>query len=401
MSPDNHDMAPKEASDKKTSLFFKIFGPWTFFILLVAGAAFFYLRSAEEEVVDQPRERPPAAVEIAPVIDMTLADTVRGVGTLRPVQNVEIKPEAGGRIKAFHFREGGFAARGELLFEIEEQKHVHRLSSSQAALEQAKSRLENLQRNHERYETLYEQDLISEDEFDRIKTDMNAVAAEVRRLSAQVELVREDLGDTFVRAPFSGFISRRLVDPGALVSQGQLLATMYQTDPLELSFMVPEKYTVRVDLGQKAMVEVSAHPGKQFEGAVSFVSPTIEESTRNFEVRASIDNPENLLRPGSFASVELILGYREASMIIPERSLVPTRDGYLVFILDEEQEKALSRPVQTGVRRPDIVEIIQGLSPGDLVVVSGHMNLDDRMRIRVVEEAGHDWAENPEAVPGP
>ena len=396
MSRDNQNLSTNETIEKKKSILLKIFGPWTFFILLVALAAFLYLSSVEEDVDDAPRERPPVAVEIAPVAEITLAETVRGVGTLMAIQNVEIRPEVGGRIKDVHFQEGRFVSRNKLLFEIEEEKHVQRLRSSEAALEQARSRLENLRRNYERMEGLYEQDLISEDEFDRVRTEMDSASSEVRRLTAQMDLAREDLEDTQIMAPFSGFISRRLVDPGAFVSQGQMLAIMYQVDPLEISFMIPEKYAARVEYGQEVRVEVTAYPQERFEGRVGFISPSVDESTRNFEVKATIDNSENRLKPGSFASAELVLGYREASMIIPERSLVAVREGYLVFILDRETEQVESRSVHTGARRPGIVEILEGLSPGELVVVSGHMNLDDGMRIRVVDEAGPDWAEQEE-----
>lgn len=388
---DNPDLSINR-NKMRNSFLSRVLSPWTFLILLVAAAAFFYFSSADEEETHEPMQRPPAAVEVAPVAGITLADTIRAVGTLRPVKQVEIKPEAEGRIKAIHFQEGGFVSRNKLLFEIEEQKHLHRMTASDAALEQARTSLENIRRNYERSKNLYQQNLISEDDFDRIKTEMASASSEVRRLTAQLQLAREDLDDTLIRAPFSGFISRRLVDQGAYVSVGQLLATMQQTDPLEISFKVPERHAAVVSLGQKVIVNVAAHPDEKFTGAVSFVSPSIEESTRSFEVKASIDNPANKLKPGSFAGVMLILGYRDDTMVIPERSLVSTRDGYLVFILDGERQKAQSRPVKTGSRRPGIVEVLDGLSPDDIVVVSGHMNLNDGMAVRIVQESGPDWA---------
>jgi len=394
MSQDNQNPSSRETTEKNRSVFSRILGPWTFFIVLVAAAAALYLRSAgDEQDMDASRERPPVAVQIAPVVGMTLAETVRGVGTLRPIQRVEIRPEAAGRIKAVHFQEGGFVSRNKLLFEIEEQRQVQRLASSRAVLDQAKTRLDNLRRNYERIKTLYEQNLVSRDEYDRVRTELDSASSEVTRLEAQVDLAREDLGDTLIRAPFSGFISGRLVDPGAFVSLGQVLAVVYQTDSLEISFMLPERYSAEVQLGQEVMVEVSAYPGKRFRGEVNFVSPSVDESTRNFEVKAFIDNPENRLRPGSFASAVLVLGYREAALVIPERSLVATRDGYLVFVADSEKEQVESRRVSIGARRPGMVEIVDGLAPGENVVVTGHMNLSHGFRISVVEEADHDWVQ--------
>jgi membrane fusion protein, multidrug efflux system len=394
MIQDNQNVSPVETTEKNRSVFSRILGPWTFFIVLVAAAAFLYLRSAgDEQDMGVPGERPPVAVQIAPAVDMTLAETFRGVGTLKPIKSVEIRPEAAGRIKAVHFQEGGFVSRNKLLFEIEEQRQVQRLASIRAALDQAKTRLDNLRRNYDRIQTLFEQNLVSRDEHDRVKTELDSASSEVTRLEAQVDLAREDLGDTLIRAPFSGFISGRLADPGAFVSLGQVLAVVYQTDSLEISFMIPERYSAEVELGQEVLVEVSAYPGQRFRGQVNFVSPSVDESTRNFEVKAFIDNQDNRLRPGFFASAVLVLGYREAALVIPERSLVATRDGYLVFVADSEKEQVESRRVSIGARRPGIVEIADGLAPGEHVVVTGHMNLSHGFRISVAEEADHDWVQ--------
>ncbi|MCA1743793.1 MAG: hypothetical protein LC631_07585, partial [Desulfovibrionales bacterium] len=98
------------------------------------------------------------------------------------------------------------------------------------------------------------------------------------------------------------------------------------------------------------------------------------------------------LRPGSFATAEVILGYRENTLVVPERSLVPTRDGYLVFVLDQDALQVESRDVKTGLRRPGMVEIVEGLEPGEQVVVAGHMNLSDGFKVRIVEESGTEWA---------
>ena len=124
---DNPDLSINRNKMRKSFLS-RVLSPWTFLILLVAAAAFFYFSSADEEETHEPMQRPPAAVEVAPVAGITLADTIRAVGTLRPVKQVEIKPEAQGRIKAIHFQEGGFVSRNKLLFEIEEQKHLHRMA---------------------------------------------------------------------------------------------------------------------------------------------------------------------------------------------------------------------------------------------------------------------------------
>ncbi|WP_052507132.1 efflux RND transporter periplasmic adaptor subunit [Desulfonatronovibrio magnus] len=392
MSTETQYRSDERSTTRKVML--KLFGPWTFFIIILSVAGYFFMQTMgqEEEEVQAP-QRPPAAVETANVIEVTLSETVRGIGTLRPAQRVEIKPETGGRIGSIHFQEGSFVEQDQILFSIEEQRQVQRLTSNEAALEEAKARKENLRRNYERFASLFEENLIAEDKFDSVKTDLESVTAEVRRLSAQVALAREDLSDTVIRSPFSGYISRRLVDTGAYVSSGQVLASMYQTCPLEISVMIPELYIPRVAAGQKIHVQVSAHPDQKFSGHVTFISPTVDESTRSFEIKASIPNLENMLRPGSFASAQLILGYRHDTRIIPERSLVATREGYLVFVVVNDQEVVESRNIEIGMRRPGLVEIVKGLEVGEEVVVAGHMNLNDGAAVNIVKQLGSDWAE--------
>ncbi len=370
----------------------RILSPWTFLILILAGAAYLYLEREPVQENDQPRERPPAAVELAPASEITLLDTVRGVGTLRPLQRVDIKPEASGRIKAVHFQEGAFVGKDKLLLEIEEQKLLRRLSSQEAALEEAQARLENLRRNYERFSILRSQEVVSEEEYDQVKTDLEATEAQVRRLKSDVEHVREEIDDTIIRAPFDGYISERLADPGSFVSEGETLTVLYQVDPMKISFFLPEKYFGRTSLGQKVRVAVPAYPDESFEGEVDYISPSIDESTRKFRVRAEIENPENLLRPGFFAQATLILGKLEESLVIPEKSLVAVRDGYMVFTVDPENGRARAQRVSTGMRRAGLVQVTDGLSRNDLVVTAGHMQLEGGSRVEIVEEMEDDWA---------
>ncbi len=390
---ENQQNTPQDQEVKqKRTVLGRIFSPWTFVVLILAVGVYLYLEHEPAQENDQPRERPPAAVELAPASEITLLDTVRGVGTLRPVQRVEIKPETSGRIKAVHFQEGGLVGKDKLLFEIEEQKLLRRLSSQEAALDEARARLENLRRNYQRFSILLGQEVVSQEEYDQVKTDLESTKAQVRRLEADVEHVREEIDDTVLRAPFDGLIAERLVDPGAFVSQGETLTVMYQVDPLKISFFLPEKYFAQAELGQKVRVAVPAYPGMSFEGEVDYISPSIDESTRKFRVRADIENPDNLLRPGFFAQATQILGKQEDSLVIPEKSLVAVRDGYMVFTVDPENCRAKAQMVSTGMRRPGLVQITEGLSRNDLVVTAGHMQLEDDSRVTIVEEMEEDWA---------
>ncbi len=391
----NNSDASQEQPEQKPGkrLRQRILSPWLFVILLLAAAGGVYLQMEEQEKEEPgPDQERAIAVEIAPATHLTLLDTVRGVGSLEAVQRVEIKPEARGRIKATHFQEGNFVNKNQLLFEIEQQKLLRRLAAQQAALEEARARLQNIRRNYERFSMLHEQEVVSEEEYEQVRTDLESARAETRRLRAEVEHIQEEMEDTTIRAPFDGYISERLVDPGTFVNQGETLTVMYQTHPLEISFFVPERHAARASLDQEVRVRVAAYPEQYFKGKVRYISPSIDESTRKFRVRATIDNPDHKLKPGFFAQSSLVLGERDDALVVPEQALVSTREGYMVYTVDKDEERVQGRNVEIGLRRPGLVEIVRGLDHGDIVVKSGHMELEEGARVNIVQELDADWA---------
>ncbi|MFW6177203.1 MAG: efflux RND transporter periplasmic adaptor subunit [Desulfohalobiaceae bacterium] len=374
----------------------RLLGPWTFLLLVLAlGGYFYYQQTLQQEDAQQEREQPAQSVRTAPVVTRSLEVAVQGVGTLRPKKTVRLRPEVAGKIQEVHFQEGGFVPEGELLFEIERKKLSRRLLAQEAALEEARARLKNARITHQRLSLLRQQDMVSEERYDQAQAELEAAAATVDRLESEVELARLELQDTAIHSPLSGFISESEVDPGTFVSVGEPLATLYATDPLEIAFFVPEKYSGRVESGQEVRVRVAAYSEQVFQGEVNFVSPTVQASTRKLKVRALIDNPEHRLKPGTFATATLVLQTREDLPVIPEIALVSTREGYMVYVLDQDKKRVHGREVKTGMRKPGLVEIQEGLKPGEIVIAAGHMQLEDGSRVNIQEEMSQDWDPEP------
>lgn len=337
-----------------------------------------------------PDQAPPVVrqavpVEAAAVDAENLQETVRGIGTLRAPAEVVISPEAAGRVAQIHFREGNAVEQGELLVELQDEKLQRQLAARQAALKSAEARLANVQRTFERQQNLVEQGLVSEQEFEGVRTELQSAQADVERFRAELALIREQVQDTIIRAPFAGVISERLVDTGAFVAPGDALARLYQLDPLELSFSVPERYAGRIQAGQAVAVRPAAFPEQNFSGRVDFVSPAIEESTRTLDVKAVVPNPDNRLKPGGFATGVVTVGTRENRPVVPAEALVATRTGYMVFVI--EGGVAEARSVETGLRREGIVEITEGLQVGETIVRSGHMRLEHGREVEIVGKA--------------
>ena len=320
-------------------------------------------------------------VEVVSVQKKSFRETVRGIGTLRARETVEISPEMAGILRDTHFEEGQPVKRGDLLFTIDDSKLNRQLRERNAALEEAKARMEKAEKTAERISKLYKRHTVSEERWDQAVTEVEAARAEVSRLSAALELTRERFKDTRIRAPFRGVVSKRHVDPGDYVRRGQVMVTLYDTENLEAEVKVPERHMHRVQSGQKAELRIPAFPKSVFSGRVRFVSPAVAEHTRDFLVKVSVENSERKLKPGTFAGITLITAVRESRPAVPEEALVATREGYIVFVV--ENGKARRRTVRIGQREAGMVEIREGARVGDTVVRTGHMRLSDGDRVSI------------------
>lgn len=352
--------------------------------IVAAGiAALVWLSPSDDKQSEESERRFP--VEVVHVESRNLQETVRGIGTLQALAEVVISAETAGRVAALHFEEGSPVAEGDVLIELDSRKARSQLAAREAALESAKARLANLERSFARQQRLLEQALVSEEQFEQVRTELDAVRAERNRLEAEVVFGREQLKDTVIRAPFSGTISARQVDPGAYITPGQALATLYQLDPLEFSFALPERYAGVIAVGQPVEVSTAAFPNRAFVGELSYVSPNVDESTRTLRVKARVPNPKHELKPGAFATAAVTVGTRNDRPVIPSEALVATRTGYILFVVEEGV--ALSRAVEIGLRDGNEVEVVRGLEPGELVVRAGHMRLNSGAAVNIVNES--------------
>ena len=318
-------------------------------------------------------------VDLTQVASTDLDETIEAIGTLEARQEVILKPELSGIIDEVHFEEGNAVEKGQLLFSIEDDTYQAQLRAKEALLQQHRAQLSNQRRNFERRKRLFQQQQVSEEVRDEAETQLKIAQAQVRRLQAEIDEFREVLEDTRIRAPFAGIVGELLVDPGNWVDAGTPLAAVTQNDPLHIAFTLPEKSSGRVQTGQLARVLIPAYPKKHFEGRVFFISPRIESSSRSLLVKAILDNSRQELKPGGFASVQLKVGTRRNVPVIPEEALIPTRTGYMVFTVQDEQAHA--RQVEIGLRRPGTVEIRRGLEAGETVIRAGHESVQEDDRV--------------------
>ncbi|MCU0398134.1 MAG: efflux RND transporter periplasmic adaptor subunit [Cyclobacteriaceae bacterium] len=279
-------------------------------------------------------------------------------GSVLPNESLELKSEVSGKISSIYFKEGKKVRRGDLLVEINDDELV-------AQLEKQKYNQKLNEDNEFRQRKLLEKDAISQEEYDNALNRLNTTFADIRLLEAQ-------LAKTKIRAPFDGTIGLRFVSEGAFINSSTVIATLYNLSPAKIDFAIPGRYSTQIATGKKIYFTIE-NDSRVFEGAVFAIEPQIDPNTRTLKVRAIADNRYNLLLPGQFVRVELILETVQNAILIPSEAVVPELTGHKVYI--SKNGKASETPVTIGIRTDRNVEIISGVNPGDTVITTGMLQL--------------------------
>jgi RND family efflux transporter MFP subunit len=324
-----------------------------------------------------------------------LEDKVNLVGSLRPIAEVEVMSKIAGRIEQVLVDVGDPVRKGQLLAvvegrEIEQQiqEAEASLAISRASIRQREAELANFTRQVRRYRDLYEQDLISRQELDDVLTRQQASEAllelskaQFRQAEASRNQFRIDLENTRSHAPMDGFVGRRLVHPGALVSGNTPILHILDLRTLRMVVNVVEKDIVRVRRDVEAEIRVDAFPARTFRGKVSRVSPIMDPATRTGGVEIYVSNDRLDLRAEMFARVTLDLGGQRKGILVPREALVYRGDQSGVFALNGNRVQF--RPVQVGVTQQNAVEILEGVTLGEQVVSMGASLLKDGDEVRL------------------
>jgi membrane fusion protein, multidrug efflux system len=294
------------------------------------------------------------------------AQEVEALGTVRANESVDITAKVADRIAAIHFVEGQQVRKGDVLVELDNEEARADLAAAQAAETDSRSQFK---RSQELYQTM----ALSEAQLDQIKATLLAD-------EARVAAARSRVNDRVIAAPFAGRVGLRNVSVGGLVSPGTVITTLDDLSVVKLDFAVPEVFLASLKRGLTLQAQSTAYPGETFRGKVDSVDTRIDPTTRAIAVRALVDNRDGRLRPGMFMTLRLVRSEGQALML-PERAIVPENDQHFVYVVDAG--KAVKRAVEIGRRRPGEVEILDGLTAEDSVIIDGTLNVRDGVEVRV------------------
>jgi membrane fusion protein (multidrug efflux system) len=285
------------------------------------------------------------------------------------VNGTDVTTEAGGVVRALRFEAGQPVKAGTVLVELNTAGEVATLRALEAA-----AKLAVVQRD--RWQALGRDKLVSQAEVEQRATD---AASALANAEAQRALIAQKT----IRAPFDGILGIRRVNLGQFVSPGSPIVSLQSMDPIYLDFTLPEQRMGQVLEGTEVTARVDALPGQSFAGRVTAIEPQVDPSTRNFRVQATLPNPGSRLRPGTFASVGFDLGGERDVVAVPQTAVSFNPYGNAVYVIQQAPLDKLRAPqllvkqrfVKTGATRGDLIEITEGLKPGERVVTSGLLRL--------------------------
>ncbi len=313
----------------------------------------------------------PVSVIVEPVRSERIAFELEALGTAGANESVEVTSKVVNQVTTVRFEEGQQVRRGDVLVELDGAQARADVAVAEAALAESRSQ-------YERSRELYATKVLSDSQIEQIEATFKAN-------EARVAAARARLGDTVVRAPFGGRVGLRRISVGSLISPGTVITTLDDTSTIKLDFTIPETFLSAVRPGLEITARSVAYPDKAFTGRVSSVDTRVDPSTRSVTVRAELPNPEGLLKPGMFLTVRLSRGAVDA-LLVPEHALVPEQGDVFVFVVkDGAAEKRL---IHTGERRVGEVQVLDGLSAGDVVVTEGTQKLRPGSAVSIVQGEG-------------
>lgn len=347
-------------------------------LLAVVGLlAFLKFQQIQAQIALYSQPQPPITVAAAEVQTTQWEPTLRAVGSVQAVQGVLVNNQVLGQVERILFESGDQVEAGQPLVQLDTEVDQADLAGLQAALNLARSQLE-------RNERLLRDRAVSQDEFEEASAGLLRAEAEVAEKQALIQ-------KKTIRAPFSGQLGIRRVNLGQFLPAGSAIAELESLDPVYVDYRLPERHLSKLAVGQSVRISTSAHPNRIFDGAIQAISPAVDRETRNVQIRAQFENPEQLLRPGMFARVETLLPVETGVLTLPREAVTFNTYGDSVFLILEgegEQEGKLvvqRRQIQTGAVRNDQISLLEGLEAGDLVVSEGQVKLRNGAEVAIAD----------------
>ncbi|HZQ68708.1 MAG TPA: efflux RND transporter periplasmic adaptor subunit [Terriglobales bacterium] len=311
---------------------------------------------------------PPSAVTTVVAKKETWPASLSVIGTAAAIQGVTVSADLPGTVDKILFDSGRWVKEGDVLVELDTRQERAQLAAMEAQRDLAKI-------NFDRMQQLVKEGVVARTEYD------NAVAQQ-KATEANVGEIKAAIARKTIKAPFSGILGIRQVNLGQYLAAGQPIVSLQSLNPIYVNFGVPQQETTQMQVGRQLTVTSDNVPGAKFAGRVTALDSVVDETTRNIQVQAIVNNPSGKLRPGMFVQVAVGVGTALQVLPLPASAINYAPYGDSVFVVTDLKDP--SGKTYKGVRqqfvkvegsRGDQVGVVSGLNPGDEVVSSGVFKL--------------------------
>lgn len=313
---------------------------------------------------------PPAVIAATEVKQEFWQPSLQSIGTLVATNGISVSTEVNGIVSSIEFNSGQPVEQGQELIKLD-------AAVDKAALEalRAEQRLTEIQFN--RYKGLLKKRVTTKSEYDEAEARFDAARARVKQ---QEEVIKRKV----IRAPFAGLAGIREVDLGQYFQAGTPIVSLQALDPIYVDYTLPERYITRIKPGQVVNIKLDAIPGQTFSGQVSATDSGIDTGTRTLKIRATLANPDKVLRPGMFAEVQTITDVAQPVLTLPRTAISFNTYGKYVFVINKSDKGTQVRrtAVETGEVHQGRVEV-KNLQQGVQVVRAGLVKLRDNMPVKI------------------
>jgi membrane fusion protein (multidrug efflux system) len=329
-----------------------------------------------------------ATVQVAQVGRQDIIPKVEYSGSLEPVWSADVSAKVDGRINTLTVSEGDLVKKGTVIATLDTSELAAQVLQAQGNLIAAQSGLEQAELDYNRYAVLAEKGAIAAQMLDGARTKRDLSLGQVRAAEGSLALVQEKLNNANVLAPREGVVTKRYLQAGAYTRAGSAIVTVADVSSLLAKATVGEAQVADLAVGTPVIVTINALNGQEFTGTVARVSPVATLPARTFTAEIIVPNESGILKAGMFAKVELATRTHPKVITVPESALVMREDQKTVFVVSADN-KIQQRLIKPGYIGDGLVEVLEGLTDGESIVVDGQNKVKDGAAVSPVKDGGN------------
>jgi membrane fusion protein, multidrug efflux system len=345
--------------------------------VIIAAVAVIAVSSRESHADAAGPQAQPTAVEVTPVAVADVTEIVSGVGNIGAMRDVKVASETAGRVLKVCVGVGDPVKQGQTLVEVDAELKEAAAEQARAQMLAAKTNLEKSRKDYDRTQKLFATGDVADVELEGYRLGFQSAEAQYKGAVAALRAAERQVSDSHIKAPIPGIVATRRVEVGEMVGPGMEIANIVDISSLKVKLSVAEEDIVRLRVGQQATLSIDSRPGDSFTGRILTVGAKSESPNgHTYPVEVVMQNKgKNPLKVGMFVRVEIQAGTVKGVPAIAKESLV--EDGTHASVFVATAGVARLRPVTLGLRGGNMIQVVNGLAKGDLVISFGQKALKD------------------------